>query len=302
MPRIHSNGIELEYDTFGSPSDEPLVLVMGLGAQMILWDEAFCAELVERGFFVVRFDNRDIGLSTHLHDLPSPNLIQVVAAALTGRKFKAPYLLRDMAADTAGLIRALGLDSAHVVGASMGGMIAQTLAVQHPTLVRSLTSIMSTPGDADLPRPTTRALTALARPIPRARDKAIERTVKLFRTIGSPGFPFEEDLVRDVATRSFDRSFDRKGVARQMAAIIASGGRRAVLAAVNAPTLVIHGDADPLVPPQCGVATADAIREAELLMINGMGHDLPRAKWKTMIDGIAGLTERYHKGNAQRSG
>lgn len=288
---MRSNGIELEYDTFGRAGDEPLVLVMGLGAQMILWHEEFCSLLVERGFFVVRFDNRDVGLSTHLHEAAPPNMLRILGAALLGRPTVAPYLLSDMARDTAGLITGLGLGSAHVVGASMGGMIAQTLAIEHPELLRSMTSIMSSTGERDLPRPKPRALAALARRVPPDRDKAIERSVKLFRAIGSPGFPFEAQAIREVAAQSFDRSFDRRGVERQMAAILASGGRRAALRTVATPSLVIHGAADPLVPPACGVDTANALPAAELRMIEGMGHDLPRAVWPEIADAIAARAE-----------
>lgn len=286
MPRLTSNAIELEYDTFGAADGEPLVLIMGLGAQMVLWDPEFCALLADRGFYVVRFDNRDIGLSTHLDHSPPPNIASLLAASFFERKLNAPYLLRDMADDTAGLIRGLGLEGAHIVGASMGGMIAQCMAIEHATLVRSLTSIMSTTGERDLPRPKPKALAAIATPVPPQREKAIARMVKLFRTIGSTGYPYEEDLVREVAGVSFDRSHDRLGVARQMAAIVASGGRKATLRAVNVPTLVVHGDVDPLVPPACGVATAEAIDGAEMLMIPGMGHDMPRAVWPQIVDGI----------------
>ena len=287
MPRAHANGIEIEYESFGDPEDPALLLVMGLGAQMILWPEEFCEALADRGHHVVRFDNRDIGLSTRLDHAGLPDVVGALAAVAQGRPVAAPYRLADMAADAAGLLDALDLSSAHVVGASMGGMIAQTLAVEHPGRVRTLTSIMSTTGDPSLPQARPEAMAMLLTPAPTQRAAAIEHGVRLWRTIGSPGFPFDEAEVRATAGRAFDRGVSPAGVARQLVAILASGSRRDVLAGVRAPTLVIHGAADPLIPVEAGRATAAAVRGAELLEIDGMGHDLPRALWPTLVDAIA---------------
>ena len=287
MPRAAANGLQIEYQTFGEPDDPPLLLVMGLGAQMILWHEEFCAALAERGHYVVRFDNRDAGMSTKLDHAGFPDVLGALSAAAQGRRVDAPYRLCDMADDAAGLLDALDLESAHVVGASMGGMIAQTLAIEHPGRVRTLTSIMSTTGDPSLPQAKPEAMAVLLTPAPTERAAAIEHGVRLWRTIGSPGFPFDENEVRALAARAFDRGPSPAGVARQLVAIVASGSRRDALAAVRAPTLVIHGAADPLIPVEAGRATAAAVPGAELVEIDGMGHDLPRLLWPTFIDAIA---------------
>jgi pimeloyl-ACP methyl ester carboxylesterase len=292
MPRARVREIELEYETFGREGDPALLLIMGLGAQMIFWHDDFCGALVERGFRVVRFDNRDVGRSTWLDAAGMPDVMGVMAEVLQGRPVEAPYLLRDMAGDTAGLLEVLDIPAAHVVGASMGGMIAQTLAIEHPERVRSLTSIMSTTGSRDLPPARPEAMGALLTPIPTEREAAIERSVEIFRLIGSPGFPFDETEMRARAARAFDRGVNPAGVARQLVAILASGSRREALGSVRAPTLVIHGAADPLVPVEAGRDTAQAVPGAELLEIEGMGHDLPQALWPTFVDAIAKLVTR----------
>ena len=292
MPRARANGIELEYELFGSEGGRPLVLIMGLGAQMILWDEEFCAALAARGHRVIRFDNRDVGLSTKIDGWRALDLAAAMAAAALGRPVAAPYTLSDMAADAAGLLDALGIAAAHVVGASLGGMIAQTLAIEHPARVRSLTSIMSTTGDRELPPARPEAAAALLEPPPRDREGAMARAVKVFRTIGSPGFPFDEARVRERAGRSYDRCFPPAGVARQMLAILAAGSRAPALRRVRVPTLVIHGTEDPLVPVAHGIETAALVPGAELLVIEGMGHDLPRAVWPRVIDAIDGVSAR----------
>lgn len=278
-----SNGIELCYDTFGDHKAPPLLLIMGLGAQMIAWDEAFCAELASRGYWVIRFDNRDIGKSTHLSaaGIPDP------AAMFTGGKFDAPYLLADMAKDTIGLIDVLGIGKAHLVGASMGGMIAQTLAIRHPDRVKTLTSIMSSTGEPGLPPPSPEALLVLMSPTPLDWDGYAKRYVKTWTVLRAGSFPLDEarDLVR--ARAAFDRGLNPPGVARQLAAVVASGSRKEALAAVRAPTLVIHGDADPLVPLEAGKATARAVPGAKLTIVKGMGHALPISQWPQIIDAIA---------------
>ncbi len=286
MPRVATNGLELEMESFGRESDPALLLVMGLGAQMILWDEAFCEALAGRGFRVIRFDNRDVGLSTRLSSAGMPNVMAALAAMASGQPVPAPYTLSDMADDTAGLLDALDIGAAHVVGASMGGMIAQTLAIRHPKRVRTLTSIMSTTGNPGLPQATPDAMRVLLTPAPSDRERLIEHTVEVWRVIGSPGFPFDEAMVRDRAARGFDRGVSPEGQARQLVAILASGNRKPALANVRIPALVIHGDADPLVPIAGGRDTAEAIPGAELLVIEGMGHDLPRQAWPRIVEAI----------------
>jgi len=292
VPSASANGITIEYEEFGDPAAPPLVLVMGLGAQMILWDEEFCSGLAARGHRVIRFDNRDVGLSTKLVAAGTPNILAAMSGRLFGRKLEAPYTLSDMAADTVGLLDALGIRRAHVVGASLGGMIAQTLAIEHPARVRSLTSIMSTTGDPSLPMARAEAMAALLSPVPSDREGNVARAVRIFRTIGSPGFPFDEERVRRRAARSYDRCFHPAGPARQLLAIVASGSRRPRLARVRVPALVIHGAGDPLIPVEGGIDTAAAIPGAELLIIEGMGHDLPRGVWPQVIDAITALAER----------
>ena len=282
------NGIEIAYQEIGDPDGEPLLLIMGLAVQMIGWDEGFCAMLAERGFRVVRFDNRDIGHSTLLDEAGVANRLD----ALFGRRSTAPYLLRDMAADTEGLMDHLGIDAAHLVGASMGGMIAQTIAIHQPQRVRSLVSMMSTTGNRWLGMPSWRAFGVLMANQPQQREAAIERAVHTFKTIGSPAYPMDEERFREIAARSYDRSHSRAGVARQLHAITASGDRTSDLRKLRLPVTVIHGSADLLIRPAAARATAKAIPGADLCIIDGMGHDLPRALWPTIVDQIVATTER----------
>ena len=280
-----ANGIEIAYQEIGDPGGEPLLLVMGLGMQMLGWHEEFCGMLAERGFRVVRFDNRDIGRSTKIESAGVPSRLDMVL----GRRSTAPYLLRDMAADTTGLMDHLEIESAHVVGVSMGGMIAQTLAIESPERVRSLVSMMSTTGNRRVGRPAPKTFgTLMARPAP-GRDGAIEQAVRTFRVIGSPGYPMDEQHLREVAGASYDRSHSRAGVLRQMHAITASGDRTSALRRLKLPTTVVHGSKDPLINPSGGRATAKAIPGAHLRIIEGMGHDLPRPLWPTFVDEIAAV-------------
>ena len=292
--RVAAGGIEIAYESFGDPADPPVVLVMGLATQMLGWPDGFCVALAERGHFVVRFDNRDVGLSTHLHGAPPPDVV----AAFAGDTSSASYTLSDMARDTVGLLDALGLDGAHLVGASMGGMIVQTVAIEHPERVRSLTSIMSTTGDPSVGQATPEALGVLLAPPARTREEAVERTVATYRVIGSPGFEFDEAALRERAGRSYDRAFDPIGAGRQLLAVRASGSRRERLGDTRVPTLVIHGAQDPLVQVSGGRDTAAAIAGAELVVIDGMGHDLPRELWPDVADRIAALVERAERGAA----
>jgi pimeloyl-ACP methyl ester carboxylesterase len=281
------SGIDVAYERFGDLEAPPVLLVMGLGTQMLGWHQEFCAQLVGRGLQVIRFDNRDVGLSTHFSAAPAPD----VMAALSGDPSSASYTLSDMAADSVGLLDALSLDSAHIVGASMGGMIAQTIAIEHPNRIRSLTSIMSTTGNSAVGQASQQAIGALLSPPASDRQEAIDRTVSIFRIIGSPGFDLDEAELREQAGLSYDRADDPLGVARQLLAIIASGDRTERLRSISVPTLVIHGAGDPLVDVSGGRATAAAVPGAELDVIEGMGHDLPRALWPEITERIAALVQ-----------
>lgn len=276
--------LELCYEEFGAPEDPALLLVMGLGTQMLGWRPDFCAALAAEGFRVIRFDNRDIGRSTHLRGRRPPGLLE-----LATRRVRDPaYTLDDMAGDTVGLMDALDIDAAHLVGASMGGMITQQAAVRHPGWVRSLTSIMSTTGARRIGQPALRVLPLLARPPAKEREEAIDRIVHLFGIVGSPGFERDVAATRELAGASFDRGSDRSGSGRQLGAILASGDRTQALARITAPTLVIHGTADKLVATSGGRATAKAIPGARLELIDGMGHDLPRGAWDRIVSLVAG--------------
>jgi pimeloyl-ACP methyl ester carboxylesterase len=275
-------GITLCYESFGERSDPTALLIMGLGTQMVAWPESFCIQLAERGLHVVRFDNRDIGRSTHVLGAP-PTMAQVLRRS----REAARYTLADMAKDAAGLLRELELAPAHVIGASMGGMIAQTLAARHPELVRSLVSIMSSTGSRRTGRPALRLYPLFFRRSPRGRDAYIAHMESVFNAIGSRRVLRDPEEIRAIAGASYDRDHDPRGPQRQLAAIFASGDRTAELWRITAPTLVIHGTADPLVAPSGGRATASAIPHAQLLMVKDMGHDLPRALWPQLIDAIS---------------
>jgi len=286
MPKAKVNDVEIEYDTFGDPSSKPLLLIMGLGAQMINWDAEFCSKLVERGFYVIRFDNRDVGLSTKFDEAGEPDLMKLYPKVLRGEKIEASYRLEDMADDAVGLLTAINIDKAHICGASMGGMIAQVVAYRHPSRVLSLTSIMSSTGNPDLPRPSPEAMKVLIQPLPTGREAIIEYGVNSMRIVHGIGIPFDEERARKLVTTSYDRSNYRAGYSRQLAAILASGSRKQAIMSVRAPTLVIHGEADPLVPFEGGKDTAEAIPGAELLIIKGMGHSLPPEVWPKALDAI----------------
>jgi len=288
MPQIEANGIALEYEDFGDRNAPPILLVMGLGAQLTLWPIELVEALVERGFRVIRYDNRDIGLSQKHDGAKTPGMVRHILMKRFGLNPKTPYTLADMAADGAGLLDALGIDRAHIVGASMGGMIAQHIAFSHPNKVLSLTSIMSTTGNPKLPPAQKQAIQVLTkRPASMEESVLIEHGVKIGRTIGSPGYPADEDRLRANATRDIRRSLYPAGLPRQLSAIIADGDRRQRLAGVKAPTLVIHGEGDPLVPLEGGKDTAAHIPGATLPTIPGMGHDLPLALVDMIADAIA---------------
>jgi pimeloyl-ACP methyl ester carboxylesterase len=277
------NGITLCYETFGDPAAPPVLLIMGLGTQMVAWNTEFCEQLAGNGFFVVRFDNRDTGKSTKLDGAHVPKLHEIAL-----RRIPRPaYKLADMALDTVGLLDALGIERAHVVGVSMGGMIAQTVAARHPQRVRSLTSIMSNTGARFSGQPALKTYPVVLGSSPADREGFVARGLKTWNTIGSPGFPRDDAALREMIELSFERGASPAGTARQLGAIIASGDRRRELRAVQAPALVIHGEADPLVAISGGRATAKAIDGARLITIPGMGHDLPRGVWEQIIGAIA---------------
>ncbi len=280
--------LDIAYEQFGDPELPPVLLVMGLGTQMLGWPDGFCTALAACSLHVIRFDNRDIGLSSHLADAPAPD----VRAVMLGNASSAPYRLSDMAADVVGLLDALQLDSAHLAGASMGGMIAQTLAIEHPRRVRSLTSIMSSTGDPSVGQATQPALAALLSPPAATREEAIERTVSILRVTGSPGFELDEAELRWRTGLAFDRAHDPVGVGRQLAAIAASGDRTRALRSVSVPTLIVHGADDPLVDVSGGRAAARAIPGAQLVVYAGMGHNLPRELWTEIARRIGELVER----------
>ncbi|HME04159.1 MAG TPA: alpha/beta hydrolase [Solirubrobacteraceae bacterium] len=289
-------GVTLCYETFGDPADPTALLVMGLGTQMVAWQEDFCNELAGQGLHVVRFDNRDIGRSTHISG-PPPTVRQLLVRS----RHAAHYTIADMADDAALLLVGLELEPAHVIGASMGGMIAQTLAARHPPLVRSLVSIMSTTGSRRCGQPSPRVYPILLGRPAYGREAFIARMERVFSVIGSPGLPRDPQDMHAIASLSYDRDHDPAGPGRQLAAIIASGDRTGELHRITAPTLVIHGTADRLVAPSGGRATARAIAGAKLVNIPGMGHDLPRAAWPTIIGAIAAHAKRADSQARRRS-
>jgi pimeloyl-ACP methyl ester carboxylesterase len=282
-----ANGVQIAFETFGDRRGRPLLMVMGLGSPMLAWRPELCALLAERGFFVIRFDNRDVGRSTHLHDAPPPDLM----AALMGNVSSASYTLDDMAEDGFGLLDGLNLPAAHVLGASLGGMIAQTMAARRPERVLSLTSIMSTPSPG-LSNPKPQAQAALMRPPATSREASIAQVIEASRVIGSPGYPLDEQWCAELAGQMWDQGRDPAGVMRQTLAIFASGDRTEAVRSIRVPTLVVHGDSDPLIDVAAGRRTAQLIGDAELLVIPGMGHDLPRPVWPVLADALCALADR----------
>ena len=293
MPNITANGITLEYEDAGDAQAPVILLVMGLGGQLTLWPVELVEALVARGYRVIRYDNRDIGLSTKFDAAGTPNLAAMIMAGMMGQAVTPPYTLDDMAADGVALLDALGIDRAHIVGASMGGMIAQLIAADYPARARSLVSIMSTTGNRAVPPARPEAMAVLMnRPTSGERDAIIAYAMQSARVIGSPGYPPDPDRLRTRVTADYDRSFAPAGAMRQMAAIIAAGDRREKLAGITVPTSVIHGADDPLVPVEGGRDTAASIPGAELHVIEGMGHDLPLALVDEIADVIAATAAR----------
>lgn len=284
--------IQVTWESFGPDDAPPVLLIMGIGTQMLGWHEGFCAELVARGLRALRFDNRDAGLSSHFPQAPPPDF----RAALAGDTSSASYNLFDMAADTVGLLDALGLESAHLVGASMGGFIAQTVAFKHPNRVRSLTSMMSTTGHLSVGQPSPEALRLFMGATPRTREDVMARAVETFRVLGSPGFPVDDSEVHERAGLAYDRAYDPMGTVRQALAVLASGDRTERLRSITAPTLVIHGAEDRMCDVSGGRATAEAIAGARLEVIEGMGHNLPRGLWARIAGLIAEHVRRTERG------
>jgi pimeloyl-ACP methyl ester carboxylesterase len=274
MPRATVGKLEIEYDTFGDPSSPPMLLVMGLAYQMIEWDDEVCQQLADDGFWVIRYDNRDVGLSTKLDDLGSPDLHAALMSTAP-----PPYTLDDMADDAVRLLDALGVEAAHVVGVSMGGMIAQLIAINHPRRVLSLTSIMSTVGGPNVVQAGAEVTAALVVAPGSSREERIEQSFETRRLINGAGVPFDEERSRRKAERAVDRSFHPEGIVRQLAAILAAPDRSPGLSRLTMPVLVIHGEEDPLVPPDNGRQAAAAVPAARLMMIPGMGHAMPERVW-----------------------
>jgi pimeloyl-ACP methyl ester carboxylesterase len=286
MPRANlPSGLELEYDSFGDAADPPMLLVMGLSYQMIEWEDAFCTLIACRGYWVTRFDNRDIGLSTKLDHLGQANLLGVMTGTAD-----PPYSLDDMAADAVALLDALGIGAAHVVGVSMGGMVAQLIAINFPDRVLSLTSIMSTVGGPNVVQAEPVVSAALLAPPGQTRDERVENSLANRRLIHATGMPFDEARARAKAGRAVDRCFYPDGGMRQLAAILAAPDRTPGLQRLRIPTLVIHGDQDPLVPPANGRQTAAALPNSRLIMIPGMGHSLPEQVWSQVVDALVEVT------------
>jgi pimeloyl-ACP methyl ester carboxylesterase len=291
MPTVKANGIAIAYDTFGERGGHPLVLIMGLSRQMVAWPEGFCKGLAASGQFVVRFDNRDAGLSSKIEDGGFPDMQRAIMDYQAGRALNPPYTLSDMAADTVGLMDMIRLEKAHVCGLSMGGMIAQTMAIEHPDRLLSLISMQSTTGDPGLPNTDPRVMEVMFRPPPPEREAFIQYMVDVFKTFGGGSDKFSEDTEREISGLSYDRSFYPGGFARQIMAVLADGSRRQALTRVNIPTLVIHGSHDALVPPAHGKDTAEAVPGAKLVEIEGMGHGMSYPElWGDIVEAIVSHT------------
>lgn len=295
MPTVRSNRITLAYESFGSEQDEAVLLVAGLGTQMLRWSDAFCSSIAAKGFHVIRFDNRDAGRSTHLSGTPVPDFVALAAAAVTGTTPDVPYTLADMAADTIGLMDALEIDKAHIVGRSMGGMIAQLIAATYPARVLSLTAIMSSTGAPGLPQAEPEVMAMMMRPGPSPTtdlEGYVAHALAFARRIAGPGYPFDADAQREVILGELAHGLDPAGTGRQVAAIAATGSLRPLLGAIRAPALVIHGSDDPLVPIAAGEDIAKHVAGARFLKIEGMGHDLPAPLYAQVIEAIADNARR----------
>jgi pimeloyl-ACP methyl ester carboxylesterase len=295
MNMLRVNDIDIAYDSYGSDKNETILLIAGLGTQMIRWTVPFCEMLAARGFRVIRFDNRDTGLSTHYTNHATLDFESLAQTLLSGKLPELPYTLDTMADDTIGLLDALGIKKAHVVGRSMGGMIAQLVASQYPERVLSLTSMMSTTGNPELPPTSPEVMALMTRPAPNPMEDEegyLAHSVAFAKRIAGTGHPFEEDEFHSLIREEIQRAYDPGSVGRQIAAIAVSGDRRARLAKVKVPALVIHGVDDPMFVPACGRDTAEAINDAELMLLEGMGHYLPQQLFETVVDAIERTARR----------
>ena len=292
MPVASVGKLEFCYETFGNPEDPAVILIMGIACQLIVWPDSLCEGLAAKGYHVIRFDNRDVGLSSKIESAGVPDLMAAVTAAMTGQPVEAPYTLDDMADDTVGLMSVLGIEKAHIVGVSMGGMIAQLVAIRHPERTKSLVSIMSTTGKRDLPMAKPEVTAALMTPPPdQERETLIEFQMKFWRIVGSPKYPATDAELRSLCTRIVDRQRYPQGFVRQATAVVASPPRNEALSKVTAPALVLHGAVDPFVPVECGKDTADAIPGAQLSIIDGMGHDYTEALVPVYLSEIGGFLD-----------
>ena len=293
MAKAEANGIQIEYETFGDPSSSPLLLIIGFASQLIFWDEKLCEQLAQKGHYVIRFDNRDVGISSKIEEAGIPNVMKIFEAIMRGEPVTPPYTIEDMADDAIGLLDALGIEKAHICGMSMGGMIGQTIAINYPQRTLSLISIYSRMGDSEDPQPKPEAFEVLTTPPPETRDENIEHALKVFKVLAGPGFSFDEKWHRKIAAQAYDRAYYPQGAARQLAAVLTQKNRKPALSSISIPTLVVHGADDPLVQVECGRNTAATIPDAELLIIEGMGHDLPHdGAWPQIIDAIVDHTHK----------
>ena len=291
MPRAKINNIEIEYETIGDSDSKPLLLIAGLGGQLLAWSDEMCESFVNRGFFVIRFDNRDVGLSTKLEDAGIPDFMEINKAFASGEKPKVPYTLEDMAGDAVGVLDALNIDKAHVCGASMGGMIAQVLAYKHPSRVLSLTLIMSTTGNPNLPQAKPEIMAQFFAPVPSEREAYIKEMVKRGRLIHGT-FAYNEDEIREYYTKDFDRSYYPEGVMRQLAAMAVPGNLKPEIGTIEAPTVVIHGREDPFNPVEAAKEIASTIPGAKLIILDGMGHSFPKEVIPRIIDELVANSNR----------
>jgi pimeloyl-ACP methyl ester carboxylesterase len=285
MTKAAANGIQIEYETFGKSDSLPLLLVMGLGTQMICWDDKLCLKLADKGFYVIRFDNRDTGLSTKFDIAGKANLMKAFNNLSKGQKIEIAYTLDDMGDDALGLLDALDIDQAHICGMSMGAAIAQTIAIRHPERLLSMTLIYGTTGSSKIPSPKPEALDYLMSPPPTSREGFIGHFINGNRLLSGPGFVFDEQWHRDMGGQCYDRNFYPEGAGRQILAVLAHGSRKPALASVATPTLIVHGTDDPIIPIEGGKDIADTIKGSELMIIRGMGHDLPTGgAWNHIIE------------------
>lgn len=297
MPQISANGISIEYESFGRETDPTVLLIMGFSAQMTMWPVKFCEGLAAKGFRVIRFDNRDVGKSTHLSHFGAPNVPELMAKLVSGQPVAAPYQLDDMAADAVGLLKALDIPHAHIVGASMGGFITQIVAARYPHHTLSMVSIMSSTGNRSLPQGKPEALAAITQPpASNSREDRIAAGMRAWRVIGSPGYPATDDELREIVSREVDRvPYDPAGVARQMAAIVAAAPRNEILKSVSCPALVIHGGDDPLVPLEGGKDTAASIPGCRLVVVPRMAHDFTNALVPVYLEHVGGFLEEVER-------